>query len=157
MAISFHHIYGRKLGVDPSGYIRGEKGIKVPAVYFGTEGSEVAQFGSTAVQSVLTSGTTGTQITAAGVTVLSASSALTWTLAPPVPSARKTIVVQSTAASGTLTVRLSTALGGNFLSTLGSSFQAIPLLSAGCHVNLVGVSTAYWMVVSNTASAAMTT
>lgn len=157
MAISFHSIYGTQLQVDRSGYITGIKGIKMPAVYIGAQGAEVAQFGSTAVQSVLTSGTTATQITAAGVSVLSASNALTWILAPPIPSARKTIAVLSTAASGALTVRLSTVLGGNFVSTLGTSFQAIPFIAAGCHVNLVGISTAYWMVVSNTASAAMTT
>lgn len=156
MSTILHSIYGRKLGVDNSGYVTGEKGVKWPAVYFGASGAEVAQFGSTAVQA-LTSGTTGTQITAAGVTTIATSSALTWTMAPPIPSAIKVIQVNTTGTPVATTVRLSTTLGGNFQSTLGSSFQAISLLSNGIAVTLMGLSTSIWQVLTNTSSAAMTT
>jgi hypothetical protein len=158
MALSFHSIYSRKLGVDRSGYITGETGIKMPQVYVGAQGSEVAIYGSTSIQTLSSAaGSTATQITAGGVTQLNSSGALTWTMAPPIAGLRKTIVQVSTAASGALTVRLSTSLGGNFVSTLGSSFQAIALLSQWTAVTLTGLSTSYWLVTTNTSSAAMTT
>lgn len=36
-------LHGRKLGLDKDGYLTGPVGIKVPAVYIGTSGSEVKQ------------------------------------------------------------------------------------------------------------------
>lgn len=156
MALSFHSIYSRKLGVDRSGYITGETGIKVPNLYVGAQGSEIAMYGSTAIQT-LSSGSTGTQITAGGVTTINSSNALTWTMAPPVAGVRKTICCQSTAVSGAITVRLSTSVSGNFASTAGSSFQAASFLSTNTAIHLVGLSTSLWLVVTNTSSSALTT
>lgn len=167
MSLNFTSIYGRWLGITQGSsagtaggqnkYLTGDlQGVKVPNVWFGTQGSEIAQFGKDGFQN-LSSGSTATQITAGGVATLTSSSALTWIMAPPYFGAEKTICVGSTAASGTLTVALSTVLGGNFQSTLGSSFIKIPMLSAGVAVTLKGMSTSIWQIITNTASAAITT
>ena len=146
------NVAGRFLGVDRDGYVTGKVGAKFPAVFLGAAGAEVNQFGVQA----LTSASTGTQITAGGVTSIGSSADQTFILAPPIGGARKTIFCTSTS-TGIRTVRLSTSLGGTFESTLGSSFRAYTLTNQGQALNLVGLSTSIWGVVNHGSTSAPTT
>ena len=134
-----HSVYGKKLGITHRGEITGDVGFN--------EGNQA-----------LTSASTATQITAYGVTTIQVTtlSTPTFILAPPVPGVSKTIAFLGTS-TGVKTISLSTALGGNFQSTAGSSFITSVFNSPYQHLNLKGLSTAIWQVLTNTSSAAMTT
>lgn len=168
MSLNFTSLYGRWLGITygssagatgagQNKYLSGDiEGIKMKNLWFGDQGSEIAENGRDALQT-LTSGTTATLITAGGVTTIATSSALTWNIASPYPTAQKVIQCNTTGTPVAITVRISTAISGNFQSTAGSSFQAITLNSNGEAISLIGLSTSIWQIVTNTSSAAPTT
>ena len=82
MSTILHSLYGRLFGLDKNKYVTAEKGIKLPNVYVGSADSEVAIFGSTAVQAA-TSATTGTVLNWGGYITLTSSSTSTWNIAAP--------------------------------------------------------------------------
>lgn len=150
MATILHSIYGRKLGVDASGYVTGEKGAKWPQVYLGASGSEIAILGSTAVVAH-TSATTGTDILAGGVT--SITSAVTiWRMDAPVPGVPKWISRLSASTSTTGMIQLES---GTFLSSLGTTCDRVALTGASA-IALMGVTTALFAVVGLTPSSTST-
>lgn len=163
MSLNFTSIYGRWLGVTygssvgASGagqnkYLSGDvEGLKMKNIWFGDLGSEIAENGRDALQT-LTSGTTATLITAGGVTTIATSSALTWNLASPYPTVQKFIQTNTTGTPVTVTVRISTAISGNFQTTAGSSFQAVTLTVNGAGIWLEGLSTSIWQVLSVTST-----
>ncbi len=155
MATVLHSIYGRHLGTDRDRYITGNNGIKVPAVYCGPNDSELAIYGSTSVQA-LTSASTGTNMTAAGVTTIGTSSAQTFILDAPVAGLYKKIIITSTTPS-TVTVLLSTTLGGNFMTTDGSSFINITLNNQADFLDLHAVSTSFYVVTLHNSTGTFTT
>ncbi len=131
-----HSLYGRRLGTDRNGYVTSKVGF-APELQ------------------ALTSGSTGTQIVAGGITTISASADQTFTLANPAEGALKTIMTISTAA-GASTIRLTTD-GPTFLSTNGSSMEAYVLENIGDKLVLQGLSTSFWAVLDNNSTAAPTT
>ncbi len=149
-----HSIFGRYLGVDANRYLatRDALGIKMPAYLVGPVGSELAVWGSTAINSA-TSATTGTAIPAGGITTLS-SAATTWSMNAPVTGVPATLFATSSStgnrvvqlASGTFEVGTSVG-GGSGTVTAGSSYNQITFVNEGACVNLMAVSTSKFAVV----------
>jgi hypothetical protein len=139
-----HSLYGKLFGLDANNYLTSPVGVKVPQVYAGVSGSEVAVMGSTSVQAA-TSATTATNITAGGITTVS-SAATTWQLAAPVAGVPKWL---SAASSSTATRTITVASGSQICCTAGTSMTSIVLTGGGQGVTLVGISTAIYQVVNN--------
>ena len=156
MSTILHSIYGRKLGLDASGYITvGEaKGLDAPAVKVGTSGSAVAIFGSTAVQAA-TSATTGTALNFGGYITLTSSSTSTWSLAAPFPGRSVTVtkIGTSTAAGSTATVTLASGL----IQTSTISTATSVLIGAGGSVTLHGLTTGLATIMPFTTAASNAT
>lgn len=107
--------------------------------------------------SVTTSETTATNLAAYGVSYLtSAASSGVYTLDPPIPGVRKSVVFGTTGA----TIYLKTANSETFISTLGTSMTvAKSTQNAMAVLNLIGLTTAQWGVSFSlsTASLSLTT
>ena len=139
MSSILHSIYGRKLGLDASGYITvGEsKGVALPAIKVGVSGSEVAIFGSTAIQAA-TSATTATALNFGGYITLVSSSTSTWTLAAPAPGRSVHIQRLTTTTASTQSVTLAS---GTIITSTTVAATSIAITGAG-GIMLHGLSTA---------------
>lgn len=102
---------------------------------------------------VTTSETTATNLAAWGVSYLtSAASSGVYTLDPPIPGVRKTVVFGTTGA----TLYLKTANSEVFISTLGTSMTvAKSTQNAMAALNLIGLTTAQWGVSFGLSSASL--
>ena len=146
-------IYGRRLGLNANEFLAGPKDILL------------------ATQS-LTSGSTGTQVTNYGITMLdcttgaatTASSLGTtevgcaWSMAAPEPGARKTLMKVSATLGSTMPVVCAfgsgvTGYDSSFLSTA----TGVMLNAVGQVVHLVGLTTAKWLVLSKSTGASVAT
>jgi hypothetical protein len=134
-------IHGHKVGLDADGYLTSPVGIKVPAVYVGTSGSEELEGGSAAV----TSASTAASISNTGMT-WGSSAAGTFTLAAPTRAGLRKQLSWDLL-PGTTTVTITCASG----SGIGSTDKTI-LKSTGAGplgISLVSRSTALWNIVSS--------
>lgn len=130
-------LYGRRLGLDNSGYIVGAPGVREPTELT-TAASTLPNF---------------------GLSVLSGSTADFTLPAPRVPGITKTIVNASTLSTATMGIVRSTAdgfacafLGSTVAGGMGSTAPAVRLnlVAAGAAVVLVSVSSAIWAPVAYT-------
>ncbi len=137
-----HSIYGRTLGVDKDGN-------------FYVAGNVITKNNTTAPVSgaTVTTETSGATLSNSGVSVLS-SSPVSYTLADPVAGVRKTITaVNPTTATGRF-VQTSTAGG----VTIGSSGGFNKWSSTAAQtIELIGISTSVYQVVSNTVQSSLAT
>lgn len=103
--------------------------------------------------SVTTAETTATNLAAYGVSYLTSSvSSGVYTLDPPIPGVRKTIVYGTTAA----TIYVKTANSETFISTLGTSMTvAKSTQNAMARLDLLGLTTAQWGVSFGLSSASL--
>lgn len=136
-------------GVTVSGSIAGSSGITASgavaaaALKLGTStGSEIAMYGSTAVVNA-TSATTATDLTAAGISVISTAET-TWRLDPPVPGLIKHIFRVSTTTGTTGTVQLESGAILSSATSTGSQFT----MTGVSGLSLLGVTTAIYSVVA---------
>lgn len=110
----------------------------------GSHGSKDFLVGPEAVRvNVTTAGSTGTNLKAFGVSILagtSAASSAVYTIDPPIPGVRVTIVNNS---SGNGPMYIKTKNSETINTTAGTSFTTIKT-SAGGSFELVGVTTAVW-------------
>lgn len=139
-------LHGRRLGIQSLSSAESGSG----------RGTQFFLAGSVADirRDVSTAETTSVNLLAHGVSVFGSTStaaARTYTLDPPVPGVRKTIVVSCGASDGTFIVK--TANAETIESTAGSSFTQFTL-STKAVIDLMGVTTARWMTAA--ASAAFT-
>ena len=106
--------------------------------------------GAEAVRSAVTTAeTTSTNMTAFGVSVMpgtSAASSAVYTLDPPVPGIRKTLMGGT--ANGPVYAK--TANSETIVTTAGSSFTTVKVSSLGGVFELMGVTTAQWMAINLT-------
>lgn len=120
-------LFGRRLGFDNNEFLVGQKDIRTAVEDLSTTAATSAlPYGHTRV---LTSGSSQTG---------------TYTLQAPVPGVRKTLSLNSTS-TGTMQF---TATNAAFLSGSGTSEAVISLITKGAFVELLGVTTAYWQVLS---------
>lgn len=126
-----HSLYGRKFGLDASGFLVGNPGERQP--------SELTTAAST--------------LTNFGVSVLSGSTADFTLPAPRVPGIIKTIVNASTLSTATMGIVRSTAdgfacafLGSTVAGGMGSTSPAVRLnlVACGAAVTLCSISSAIW-------------
>ena len=119
-------VAGRRLGLDHNDFLVGPKAPR----------QEI---------SAATTASTGTQINNYGFTTVAGGTATqTWVLAAPQDGVRKSFVSVSTSTKGAKI----TLASGSFNSTGGSSDTALTLHGIGQRVELIGVSTASYAVVS---------
>lgn len=129
-------IKGRKLGLNPSGYLQGQLTTR-----------EVVAGVSAAGSTILSSATAA--LTAYGVSLVGStgtSAATSYTLADPVPGVRKMLFNTST---GTVTVTLnSTAAGQGLVSTgsVTSTLSVIAMAGKGGWIELIGLTTSQYGV-----------
>jgi len=88
-----------------------------------------------------TSASTGTDIPRAGATTLSSAAAV-WRLAAPTAGVKKTLHSISTSTAN----RAVALAAGNFISTAGSSFTTMVLQGLAYGADLLGLSTALYLV-----------
>jgi hypothetical protein len=120
-------LFGRRLGFDNNEFLVGTKDLRVAIEDISTTAATSAlPYGHTRV---LTSGSSQTG---------------TYTLQAPVPGVRKTLSLNSTS-TGTMQF---TATNAAFLSGSGTSEAVISLITKGAFVELLGVTTAYWQILS---------
>jgi len=131
-------IHGRRLGLQALS--TAQSGGRAP--FDVLVGAEQVRLGTSTAES------TGTNLQAFGVSVMagtSAGSSSVYTLDPPVPGVEKKLVFGSTS----ITLYLKTANSETFLSSIGSSFTTLKSTqNAGASLNLVGLTTAVWAVLS---------
>lgn len=146
MADNLRSLDGRELGRDSSGYHRFRTGIKTPALLLGPSGSEVDDMGVTA-------GSTGTTITAGGVTTLASTAGnnTTFNISAPKVGVRKSLI--STGASTSQLVS-STGASATFNSTSTGTSTKATFAGVGAALHLVGLSTSLWGVIGNVGAVA---
>ena len=133
-------LYGRRLGLQrmstaESGGSRGAKEYLVGPEYLRQETS--------------TAESTATNLHPFGVSNIpgtSAASSAVYTIDPPVPGVRKTIVNDGTNGP----VFLKTANGETMRSTLGTSHTTVKISSVGGAFDMVGLTTAIWALIGVT-------
>ena len=120
-------IFGRRLGLDNQEFLVGPKDMR----------TAIEDITSTAATSALPYGHTR---------VLTSGSSQTgsYTLQAPVPGVRKTLSLNSTS-TGTMQF---TATNAAFLSGSGTSEAVVSFITKGAFIELLGVTTAYWQVLS---------
>jgi hypothetical protein len=134
------------------GYDKNKRPVKVHSAILYSSGADStgpvkAALGfRDAVQSVSTAGTT---ITNYGISVITATGALTATLAAPVAGYHKKIVF-SQASSGNKTAAVTCAAGSYFNDSTGATTDRKATFNAGDEaLELVGLSTAAWFILNN--------
>lgn len=101
----------------------------------------------------VSSPTTGSTVSAYGVSVDASTGAKSFTLAAPVTGNRKTLVCNSTSTS--TAARTYTLVSGNFQSTASSTYTSVTLNGSGQIADLVAISTDRWQVRSLAAAAVL--
>lgn len=104
--------------------------------------SVIAAIGSASV----TAPTTATTVTNYGTSTFNATAAKTYSLAAPAANVTKRLTTTTTATAA----KTITLASGNIVSTAASTIQNIVLNGLGQTVELLGLSTAQYAVVSNT-------
>jgi hypothetical protein len=125
-------VHGRRMGLQRMSTV--ETGASKPYDFV---------VGPEAVRAGVTSETTATDLQAFGISRLagtSAASSAVYTLEPPIPGVRKTLINESSA-NGPMYIK--TKNSETFNTTAGTSFTTIKT-SAGGSFELVGVTTAVW-------------
>lgn len=125
-------LFGRRHGIDKDEFVVGPKDMRVAIEDISTTAATSAiNYGHTRV---LTSGSSQTGV---------------YTLQAPVVGVRKSFSLQSTS-TGTMQF---TATNAAFYSASGSSVAVISLISQGAFIDLIGVTTAFWQVLSGSSIA----
>ena len=123
-------IHGRRLGLDADGFLAGAKPVRQ-------------------VVTNATSDTTGTAIPNHGIASVATTTDDGWTLTDPVPGIGVRIATASTS-TGTHTI---TPAAATIISTNGIAGSAIAMVSQGAYIELMGLSTSVWAVVSRGSTA----
>lgn len=122
-------LHGRRIGLDGDNMIVGPPALKAG----------------------VTTGTTGGNVPAHGVTVLNATAASTYTIDEPIKGVHKIIAVTAATSQAIKTA------AATFVTTLGSSFRRLTFTTTGDGVVLAGISTSQYAVLSLTGAVSMTT
>lgn len=118
-------IHGRRLGLDPTDFLVGPKGMRVPVHN-------------------ATSDTTGTAIPNHGIATVVTTTNDVWTLEAPVPGCEVKIMTGSSSTGNHAVVPTNATI----ISTNGVAGSTITLQGNGAHISLVGLSTSQWAVMS---------
>ncbi len=137
MAEILTSIHGRKVGLDAAGNMIVQGGVI-------QQGN-----GADAIHTASTAET----IPASGVTRIS-TAVVGYTLADPIPGVRKTIIATNPSTAATRFVQTSTANGVTFASTLSANKWGS---TASQTLELVGISTLQYAVISNAAASSLST
>ncbi len=123
-SLSITNLFGRRLGLDPNGFIVGAKPVRE-------------------VVTNATTDTTATDIPNHGFHTVSSTTAGGWDVADPVPGCHLTITAIS-ASTNTLTFNSAT-----IYSTAGIESDTAVMNALGESITLQGVSTSQWVCTSN--------
>jgi hypothetical protein len=142
---SMHSLYGRSLGVTYDGYYTGERGGKdiVTALTSASTGTNIKPYGITTL-----SVTTGSSDTGASFIMDAPVAGVPVVLANVTTSSTQAITITTTA--GTFMTGVHTVMGSSVsfaqVATAGSSYNTLTLNAGGEVVELVGLSTSYYLV-----------
>lgn len=151
MADNLKSLDGRYFGRDELGYHRALTGYKTPELKVGASGSEVSVLG---VLQTLVTGSTATQITAGGVTVITATAAKDFGMAAPVPGTG----IKTLAYNGGTTLAVTASLAaGTIRTTTGSSCNKISMDCPGNMITLIAVSTAEYLLLNKSTATVLST
>jgi hypothetical protein len=139
-----HSLYGRSLGLDASGYVTSPKGAALSELKAGVSGSEVSVIGANSV----TSPTTAQTVSAGGTSIFNATAAKSYSLAAPIAGVEK-VLTNTTTSTAARTITLAS---GNIVSTSLSTGTILTMTGLGQTARLIGLSTAQYAVISNTAA-----
>lgn len=122
-------IHGRRLGIDPDGFLVGSKPIRHQV-------------------SNATSDTTGTNIPNNGFHTVSTTTNDTWTLTDPVAGCEVTIQTATTSTGNHVVVPADATI----VSTNGVAGSSVIMQGVGAGITLRGISTSQWILTSRTGS-----
>lgn len=142
-------LHGSLLGLDHSNYLTGPVGAKLPVLYLGTSGSE-ALVDIEGLTTVTSQSSAASTLAARGVSRLDSTINQAYQLAAPIAGVRK-VIFNTTASTGQ--VVSSTGVGASFQSTGGSTHISATFPIRGSALELVGLSTSLWAVVTNQGAA----
>lgn len=144
-------IHGKRLGIDSDGYLTGDiLGIKVPAIFNGPSGSETDPNAITSA----TVSSTGTNISAGGLTTLTSTVAKNYVLTDPAYAGQRKVISQTSSSTAAKIVTTSGTTNGTGFDGLN---HIATFLGRGQALALQALSTAGWAVVSKDASVTLTT
>lgn len=118
-------IHGRRLGLDPSDWLVGARGMRVPVTD-------------------ATSDTTGTALPNHGYVSVTTTTDDGWRLTDPVAGAQVTLFTGSSSTG----IHAVTPVAATIVSSNGIAGSSISLSGAGAAITLIGLTTAVWSVVS---------
>lgn len=126
-------IHGRRLGISSSGYLTSQGGQTLGVDFL---------HGAITSPTAATSDTTGTNITAYGLTTVDTSTDDTWLLDAPIPGVRKILYTGSTS-TGIRTIKRANATFA-IRSSASSTLTTIIAQGGGLTLELIGVSSAIY-------------
>lgn len=135
-------IYGRRLGLINGEFLAGPKDIvkATQSLTSGSTGTQVTNYGITMLDVTTAAASTASSI---GTTELGCS----WTMAAPQPGVEKLLMKVSATAGSTMPVVVEFGTGVTaFDSSLGSTFTGTMMNAVGQFVRLMGISTSQWVV-----------
>jgi hypothetical protein len=127
-------IHGRRVGLSSSGYLAGS-----------ALGLDMLH-GAITSPTAATSDTTGTTITAYGLTTVDTSTDDTWLLAAPIPGVRKILYTGSTS-TGIRTIKRENATFA-IRSSASSTLTTIVAQGGGLTLELIGISSAIYGILN---------
>jgi len=120
-------IHGRRLGIDPDGFLAGPKPLRQQVT-----------------DATVASAAAGTNLANHGVHTVVTSTNTEWTLTDPIPGVAVRIGTNSTSTGNHAIVPAAATI----TSTNGVAGSSITLQGIGASIELMGISTAQWLVTS---------
>ena len=145
-------IHGRRLGLNANEFITGPKDfvLATQSLTSGSTATEVTNYGITMLDATAGAASTASSV---GTTEIGCS----WKMAAPEPGARKILMKVSATLGSTMPVVVNFAAAAGGVTAYDSSFQTsaggVQLTANGQSVTLIGITTAKWLVHSRSTGA----
>jgi hypothetical protein len=144
MSQILHSLYGKNLGMDKDLYLTSPVGLKMPEVWIGPSGSEVRSDPHT----VTSIGSTGTQLNAYGLNVLTTAAGSSGIFVLPAPVAGAQLSVYVSTGIATARLNVSATASETISAQTSSTYTSLNSTAGGYFVTLQAPSTARWAVKS---------
>lgn len=143
---------GRYFGRDVLGFMRTFLGLKTPDLRVGDGGSERAVLGANSVQNAAT-GSTATTLVGSGTINITSTAAKDFSCSGPQPGQPLTIAYTG----GTTLACTVTFTAGTIQTTVGSSANKVSMDNPGNVLELRGLTTALWALISKSTASVLST
>ena len=146
-------IYGRRFGFKPGDFLVGPKDMAVAtqSLTSGSTATEVTNYGITMLDVTTAAATTASSL---GTTEIGCA----WSMAAPEPGVRKTLMKVSATLGSTMPVVVAFGTGvTGYNSSFLSTATGVKLDAVGQQVTLMGITTAKWLTLSLSTGASVAT